>query len=437
MTSTEEGAVAQGSPTGARSQGDAQGARRLSGDERRRIVILALPTVGFALSITVVTTYTPVVVSEFVSSSAVIGVLIAIEGLLALTLPPLVGARSDRLRTRLGGRLPFLLIGAPLMALALVGLGVVGAFAGAVIGVTVFFAGYYVAYEPYRALYPDLVEDDAAGRAQSGQAVARGVGTAVALVGGGLLLALGQAVPFAAAAGVVMISAGAFTYALLRRTGVPKQPEGKDARRAREAFGALWEALRSHPPLRRYLVANACWEGSIGAIKTFVILWMTVGLGLSLSAASGVLGGTAVFILAGAALAGKLADRFGAARVMQFAAAGFGGPMIIPFLTESPALIVPAVPLIATCGGIVMSLPYALLIPMMPPSEHGLLSGFYSLSRGLGLMAGPLLAGAAIEILRAFGEPLGTQGYAAVWVAAGGLLVATIPLARRLPSPAT
>jgi len=131
-------------------------------------------------------------------------------------------------------------------------------------------------------------------------------------------------------------------------------------------------------------------------------------------------------------VAGKLADRFGAARVMQFAAAGFGVPMVVPFLTQEAFLLVPVVPLIATCGGIVMALPYALLIPMMPAAQHGLLSGFYSLSRGLGLMAGPLLAGAAIEILRALGDPLGTQGFAALWVAAGGLLVASLPLTRRL-----
>ena len=438
MTPTDEGAVAQRRPrTGAGAHDDAPDERRLSGDERRRIAILALPTVGFALSITVVTTYVPVVASGFVSSSAVIGVLIAIEGLLALALPPLVGARSDSLRTRLGGRLPFLLAGTPLMALALVGLGVVGAFAGAVIGVTAFFAAYYLAYEPYRALYPDLVDHEAAGRAQSGQAVARGLGTAVALVAGGVLLTLGQAVPFVAAAIVVLLTSGAFTFALLRRGGVPQQPSAAGARQARKAFGDLWGTIRSQPPLRRYLVANALWEGSLGAIKTFVILWITVGLGLSLSGAAGVLGGAAVCILAGAALAGKLADRFGAARVMQLAAGGFGAPMVIPFLSQEPALLVPAVPVIATCGGIVMALPYALLIPMMPAAEHGLLSGFYSLSRGLGLMIGPLLGGAAIEILRAFGDPFGTQGYAAVWVAAGGLLVASIPLARRLQSPAS
>ncbi|HEV2820326.1 MAG TPA: hypothetical protein VGW11_07460, partial [Solirubrobacteraceae bacterium] len=92
MTSTDEATVdPQGSQSEGGSDSEAQGARRLSGEERRRIALLALPTVGFALSITVVTTYVPVVASDFVGSSAVIGLLIAVEGLLALVLPPLVG----------------------------------------------------------------------------------------------------------------------------------------------------------------------------------------------------------------------------------------------------------------------------------------------------------------------------------------------------------
>lgn len=430
MTSTRESPAAERRPGGG-GQGP-QGERSLRSDERRTIALLSLPTLGFALSTTVVTTYAPVVVSQFVGSMAVIGVLIAVEGLLAVVLPPLVGARSDDLQTRLGGRLPFLIAGAPLMALGLVALGFVGALGFALIAVTVFFAGFYLAYEPYRALYPDLVAEEAAGRAQSGQAIARGVGTGAALVSGGLLLTLGQSAPFVAGALVVGLANGLFVYALLRRDGVPRQHQAAQARRARDAFGELWRVLRTHASLRRYLLANALWESGVGAIKTFVILWITVGLGLSLSAASGALGATAVFVLAGAAVAGKLADRFGRARVMQFAALGFGAPMVVPFLSQQAALIVPVLPVVAACGGMVMALPYALLIPMMPASQHGLLSGFYSLSRGLGLMAGPLLAGVAIEVARAFGAPLGTQGFSAMWLVAGALLVATVPLARRL-----
>jgi MFS family permease len=89
-----------------------------------------------------------------------------------------------------------------------------------------------------------------------------------------------------------------------------------------------------------------------------------------------------------------------------------------------------AIPLVAFGGGIIMTLPYALLMPMMPQGRHGALSGFYSLSRGLGTALGPLIAGVAIALLR---EPLGaTKGYAAMWLVCSVAILASIPLVSRL-----
>jgi MFS family permease len=62
--------------------------------------------------------------------------------------------------------------------------------------------------------------------------------------------------------------------------------------------------------------------------------------------------------------------------------------------------------LVALCGGMLMSLPYSLLMPLMHDDEHGALTGLYSVSRGLGVMLGPLLAGLAISL----GKPLYLHG---------------------------
>ena len=83
--------------------------------------------------------------------------------------------------------------------LALAVLGFVHSIWLAAIVMAVFFAAYFVAYEPYRALYPDLVDDEIAGRAQSSQAIFRGLGTFLALLGGGLLFSISAPLPFVAA----------------------------------------------------------------------------------------------------------------------------------------------------------------------------------------------------------------------------------------------
>src|SRR4051812_34579849 len=153
--------------------------------------MLGVPTLALALATTVVTTYLPVVAQEFVGSTVVIGVIVGLEGLVALWLPLVVGTWSDRLRTPVGGRLPFLLAATPVVVAGLVAMSFVGSVAGLAGAALLFFLGYFVAYEPYRALYPDTVGEEIAGRAQSTQALWRGLGTGVALLSGGLLLGLG------------------------------------------------------------------------------------------------------------------------------------------------------------------------------------------------------------------------------------------------------
>jgi Na+/melibiose symporter-like transporter len=396
--------------------------------------LLAVPTFGLSLAATTVGTYLPVLLADDTGSATAIAALIAVEGVLALFLPVVVGARSDRLHTRLGGRLPFVLAGVPVMAIALVLLGFQDAPGPALGIVIVLFAAYYVAYEPYRALYPDLVPHRDTGRSQSAQAVARGVGTALALVGGGLLLAIDEMVPFDAAAGILLVTTAAFIWALLRRD-YPLQQEPADPMSAREAFREVRRLLGALPELRAFVVANALWEAALGAIRTFVVLWVTAGLGLSLLESAAVIGAAGVCVLAGAAAAGRLAERFGTRRVVRATAVTYGAPMIVPFLSDNTPLLLLMIPLISASAGIMMALPYAMLIPMMPRAGHGLLTGVYSMSRGIGVVAGPLLAGVAIEAQGALGSPLGTVDYSALWLVAGALLLASVPLLGDMTRP--
>jgi MFS family permease len=71
---------------------------------------------------------------EFSQNPVLLNVLFgALPAMLSLLFGPLVGAWSDRTRTRLGRRIPFLLCGAPLIAASLVGLAYSEALADAVV----------------------------------------------------------------------------------------------------------------------------------------------------------------------------------------------------------------------------------------------------------------------------------------------------------------
>jgi MFS family permease len=405
--------------------------RKLSSEERARLTLLALPTLALAFAITTVSTYLGTVVRRYTHDALLIGVIVGGEGVMALWIPLIAGAWSDQLETRIGGRLPFVIAGVlpAAAALALIGfahsLPAVAAMAGA------FFAFYFIAYEPYRAMYPDLVRsDEVAGRAQSAQAVARGLGTGLALLGGGLMLSVARAFPFLMAAGILLAATGAFVVLVLRR-GLQKQASRSQPQDARTVARQLLALLRKHRALRAYLIANALWEMSLAALKAFIVLYLVIGLGYRLQTTSLIIGIVAVVILVGAAGSGKLGDRFGRLRVVTVALWIYGAGFAIPAATTLRPVIAGASPLIALGGGTLMSLAYALLMPLMPKDEHGALTGFYSLSRGIGIVVGPILAGVLISLTHN-GPFKGTSGFQAMWIVCAAAALLSIVFVRRL-----
>ncbi|HEY5845831.1 MAG TPA: hypothetical protein VIT42_03465, partial [Microlunatus sp.] len=58
----------------------------------------------------------PPLVQQYVGSAAVIGLLMGMDNVIGIFVQPWIGNRSDRTRTRLGRRIPYLLALAPLAA---------------------------------------------------------------------------------------------------------------------------------------------------------------------------------------------------------------------------------------------------------------------------------------------------------------------------------
>ena len=395
--------------------------RTLQRRELRVLAILGVPTFALALAITTVSTYLPVLAERFSDSSIVIGLLIGGEGLMALWLPLAVGTWSDRLETPIGSRLPFILAATFPLVLALAVLGFVHSIWLAAIVMAVFFAAYFVAYEPYRALYPDLMDDEIAGRAQSSQAIFRGLGTFLALLGGGLLFSISAPLPFVAAAIIVGASLTSFTLVGIRRR---RRAEPRREEHVGDVAKRVVDIVRGDRPLQAFLVANALWELALAALKTFVVLWATKTLGFSLAGSSGAIAAGAAIVLVGALVSGPLGDKHGRVRVMRYSLVLYGVGLLVPFLTTATLPLLLCVPLVAFGGGVTMSLPYALLMPMMPQGQHGAVTGLYSLSRGLGTSLGPLLAGIAVQ---AAGED-----YKWVWLVCAVAILLSIPAMRPL-----
>jgi MFS family permease len=378
---------------------------------RPLLVLLGLPTFGLALAISVLTTYGPVVLIRLVHSPTAVGALIGGEGAFALVVPLISGALSDRLPpSALGRRLPFVLLGAPLVAAGLALLPFSPSTLVAAATVLAFFVGYYLYYPPYRALYADLLPRTLYARAQAGQAVARGVGLGFALLTGGLLLGAWEALPFLIAAGLLALTTAALlpVFRLQSRCSQPTLPYRP---------ASLREIVLRDPKLRVFAVVNALWEFSFAGLKSFIVLYVVRGLGRSPAVASGVIAVVAIAYVVGAPIAGWLADRFGLVRVVRLTSLVYGAGLIVGVLPRSLPPLLVGLPPIALAGAIVLTLPQALAFTLAPIGSEGAAAGLQDFSRGVGVVLGPLAVGAAISL----GHPLfeSTHGYAAMWPVIG------------------
>jgi MFS family permease len=224
-----------------------------------------------------------------------------------------------------------------------------------------------------------------------------------------------------------MLSSAIFIWIMLKRGAIPKHKENQ-TETIKESYVDAWHQLRTNIPLRNFIVANALWELTLAALKSFIILYLTFGLGKTKTMAALLISVASIIMFMGAPISGKLGDKYGNIKVSRFGAFVFGIGLLFPAFTSSPWLILPILPLAAIGGAIVLTLPYAILIPMMPKGQHGKLTGLYSTSRGIGIMLGPLLTGIAISV---FKNVLPAHGYSAMWlICAVAMLLSVIPMNR-------
>jgi MFS family permease len=180
------------------------------------------------------------------------------------------------------------------------------------------------------------------------------------------------------------------------------------------------------------VVAEVLLSLTLGGLKAFVVLWLTEGLGKTMAFTSAMMAIVACGAIAGALLAGRLADRYGAARVMRISLVVFGAGLSLPAFSSSTVILGAALPIIALSGGAASVVPYTLLMRLMPPRSHGAVSGLFDLANGAGTLLGPAITGAAIDLF----QPVfaGTHGLAGMWPVISVSALASAAVLRRMPA---
>lgn len=392
----------------------------------RLLWTLGLGAFGLAFSITTTAAYLPPLLNRFTDSGGLIGAILGAEGLFALCLSPVVGPWSDSFHTPLGRRRPFMLVALPGLGFGLLLMAFMPNLWTTTVIVMAFFFAYYTYEAPYRGLYPDVLPANMFGRSQSVQHILRGIAIGIALVGGGFLFKAWRPSPFILAAVLTTGACAAVVYLVSEDGGHGRVFEGFLAY-VRRSWRIFWQ----EGDMRRFLLANAAWEGTFAAARTFVVLYIIDGLGQSKFMSSAVLGAVATGYVIAAVFAGRLGDRFGLARVIFFASWIYGTGLLLGGLAQVWhdwyfGAIVP----VAIAGGTVMTLAWGLMYKLVPEHHRGAASGLATTTKGIGLLVGAPVAGIAIDVARPYFNA--TDGYQVLWPICGLPILGAIPLLLRL-----
>lgn len=390
------------------------------------IRVLGFGALGLAWSVTTVSAYLPPLLEQFTSSSTLIGLVLSSEGIFAIVLPLVIGPLSDATRTPLGRRRPYMAFAVVPMAITLALLAFMPNLWATAFIFFSFSLAYYVYEPPYRGLYPDLIPDSAYGRAQGAQHVMRSISLGGALVLGAILLSIWQPFPFVVAA--VLTFAACTAVVLLVREG--ELPERTYAHK-RSYLAMPFRIVREHKDVRWFLIANTAWETTFAGMRTFVVLYITVGLGQPLWVSSAALATVGAGYLIAAATSGRLGDEFGLGRVILGASVVYGlGLLGATFATTWHHWYYGLILFVSLAGGTVMTLAWGLLFKVMPATGRGSVSGLAIMTKGVGLLIGPIAVGVSIDIAGTFLES--TEGFAAMWLIVALPVLAVIPFVARL-----
>ncbi len=388
------------------------------------LVTLGAPAAGLALAVTVISTYVPALVGQ-TTNAVVVGALVGGEGFFGIFMPGLLGAFSDRTSNRVADRVRLLVACVLIVMLALVAIGVVAQLGSSALGwyigaLVLLYAGYYAALAPYWALYPDLVPREQSGRSRSAESTWRVTGVGAALIGGGILLDVAHGLPFFVAAGAVVAATGVLVLGLRSRMDDDVAADSSDRGTVRETLHLLRDT-----GIRRLCVAVGLWNFALSSLRAFVVLFFLIGMGRSSTFVSTVIFPlVAVGIAIAAPTAGWVADRWGHFRLLVTALVVYAAGMAIPGFWQGTWAI-GAIPLVAIGAATVMTLPFSVLMRLIPEENHGAASGLFGLCRGIGATVGPVLTGVAILVLHDAMDS--TKGYAAMWLSCSAALFLSLP----------
>jgi len=352
-------------------------------------------------------------------SATLTGFIMTLDNIAALFILPVIGVWSDRTRTRIGRRYPYILTAAPVAAAAFVLIPIAtgmifplhngdvsangGAFALFLIGAGLMLLGMAILRTPVIALMPDLTPSPLRSKANGVINFMGGVGGIIAALGLATLFDVNPLLPFIIAS-VTLIVAVILLFVWGKEPPVEAlEAEAHEASDTEEAIGGLRGFKLVPPQYRRslgfLLVAIFGWFVGYNAVETFFSSYAVTTLGITAGSAGTLFSIALATFIAFAIPAGYIGTRYGRRRTITAGLAIFAVLLVIGFFSKSTTVI----GIVLGGGGAAWALVNINSLPMVvdttdDPRLLGTYTGLYYFASQTAAIFGPILNGWIVDL---------------------------------------
>lgn len=374
-----------------------------------KIFLLGLGFFGVSVIWGVYNAFVPIFLAEkFGLAPVMIGFFMTLDNIAALFIQPPVGAWSDRLRTPIGRRLPFVLVGAPIGAVVFGLIPLAAALPLFVACTSTLILSMALWRTPVVALMPDITPSRYRSQANGIINFMGGVGAIFSFLGGSALYRLNPAFPFWMGSALVVL-AGVLVLAFIRE---PKEYATDEKQPG--MIESLKEVLqdRERSAIRIFL-AIFFWFLGFTAIEAFFTLYAKNHLGLNEADGARLLGHLSLVFVLAALVAGYIGGKAGR-RVTILSGIAVIGVIVLTIFFLPPAVLttvvtklpvlgtVPVISLLLMAAGAgwalinINSLP--MVVELTSAARFGTYTGLYYLFSTLSAIVGPNVNGWAVQL---------------------------------------
>jgi len=371
--------------------------------------LLGLGFFGVSVIWSVYNAFVPIFLADrFLMAAGFIGFFMTLDNIAAMFIQPAVGAWSDRLRTRIGRRMPFILVGAPIGAAAFILLPISQSLFVFFLASTLLLLSMAIWRTPIVALMPDITPSKYRSQANGIINFMGGIGAIIAFLGGAALYEKNPNYPFWLGAGLVALSAILVLIFIKEpkeyTVSSEKTPGFKDSIQM-----ILQDKDKSAV---RILLAIFFWFVAYNGIEAFFTLYGINHLGISESDAARLLGQLSLLFVLFSLPAGYIGAAVGRRKTIMagilLMAVCIALMFFLPIdtlnilITKLPVLgKIPVIGIILMAAGIgwasinVNSLP--MVVDMTEPERVGTYTGLYYLFSTFAAILGPIVYGLIIQ----------------------------------------